>query len=161
MTFAISYFVNPAKFIGNSSGLEIFMVSLIMYILLALIYAKLAIMVHRCVLLNESDLNKMFSFTSKEIKFALFLFIMTLLFFIVVFVVGTIFVALTVAVGGTNFIAMMIAPIILILGLIVGSRISLIFPAIAIRRNIKISDSWSQTKGCTFSLFVLLILVPF
>jgi hypothetical protein len=161
LTFAIDYFVNPAKFIGHSSGLEIFMVFLIMYILLALINAKLAIMVHRSVLLQESNLNKMFSWTTKELKFALVLFGVTLLFFITIFVISFIVGAITAIVGKNNYIAIMIVPIILILGLIIGSRISLIFPAIAIRRSLKLADSWNQTKGYTFSLFVLLILVPF
>jgi hypothetical protein len=135
--------------------------SLIMSILFLLIHAKLAIMVHRSVLLKESDLNKIFSWTTKELKFILIVIGLYLGVFVTIGILSAFLIPFAVNVEKLYYFSLMFIPVLIIIGLIIVSRVSLVFPAIAIRRNIKLSDSWSQTKGHTFSLFVLLVLVPF
>jgi hypothetical protein len=125
-----------------------------------LMHAKLAIMVHRTVLLQESELSKMFSWTMKELKFALIAVGLYIGVFMTIGILSAFVIPLTVDIEKTNYLSLMFIPIFIVLGLIVVSRVSLVFPAIAIKKNMKLADSWRRTKGYTFSLFVLLILIP-
>lgn len=155
LIYFLGYFVDPAK------PEEAFIPTLIMSILLSLMYAKLAIMIHRSVLLQESDLSKMLSWTITEFKFALVLVGLYLAVFMIIGIISAFLIPFAMDVENFNSFSLILIPIFLILGLIVVSRVSLVFPAIAIRKNMKLADSWQQTKGYTFSLFVLLILIPF
>ncbi len=131
----------------------------IMFLML-IIYAKLAIMIHRLVILNEKNLTMIFKWSVTELKFLGWILITTT-------VVGLLlFLILKLSFGSPNqnsssgFINLIFILTMIAMG-IIFSRFSLIFPATAAEHDLSLNNAWNLSKNHKLLLFILVILVPY
>lgn len=117
-------------------------------------------MVHRSILLNEFEIKNMMSWSIIEIKFTLWVIGVYML----IFVVGGILMAFIIPfikdVNNSFIYGTLMIVFQFFTGLII-SRLSLIFPGVAIGENISMSKAWQASRGHVVSLFILISGVPF
>lgn len=129
-----------------------------------LLYAKLAVLVHRTVLLNEKDVIHAFKWGFPEVIYMLAMIAVAIA--IAAFIaVTTMFLLMISPSGSISFSNLEIISVVIfvvLLGLIayLGARIALIFPSIAIGEYQGISEIWHKTKPYTLTVFWLVILFP-
>ena len=122
--------------------------SFLFFVILSLIVSIIvAITIHRILLIEENPVPKwgFFKFGSREIKYLVFSIFIGLL-----CIPALIFM----------FIPMIGIVVALIMVLIIISRVSLVFPAIALNENMTILDSWNQTKNFKLITFFSIIIFP-
>ena len=134
--------------------------SLFALLLVLIAYIKMAIMIHRSVLLEESNLSKIFSWSVIEFKFIGW----GIGLYILVFAPIGILLAYIAPIfhegkSSSTFLAI-ITPVLVIIALVIFSRLSLIFPATAMGKKATLADTWALSKSNKWLLFVLLVLVP-
>ncbi|MBL4660026.1 MAG: hypothetical protein JKY19_06700 [Alcanivoracaceae bacterium] len=130
-------------------------------IILVMIFVKLAIMIHQSILLKEFNLGNIFSWSAIELKFIAW---------------G---VAIYSLVGGSlgvflafifpqysegnepNAMMIILMLVLFIMAAIIISRLSLIFPGVAVGDKMSMSRVWKATKGKVGSLFFLVVGFPF
>lgn len=133
-------------------------------VLLAFVYAKLAVAVHRSVLLDKQSMGELLSFKSADIKF----FAAMLLVFIGIVVLVWLFTMVFVQSGLINLrgsgsaglLTILMLTMFIIVG-VIGARLALIFPAIAINDDINFNQIWQQTRNHKARLFFLIIALPY
>lgn len=142
--------VNGKEKIDNHSLL--FITSIISYI----IYVMVAVSTHRILILGENSIPKwgLFKYTERERAF----FIKGLLLGLSVFAV-LILVVLLGSLFGKAAVVVSAIIIGIILSIIIP-RLSLVFPAISIDKELTFKDSWNYTKHYKFFVFVSLIVFP-
>jgi len=154
--FLLGYFVATSSF--QTSQAILFMV------LMAFVYAKLAVAVHRSVLLSNQSLGKLLSFKSADVKF----FVAMLAVFISILVLFWLFTMVFVQSGlidlkgsGSAGLLTILMLIMFIFVGVIGARLALIFPAIAINDVIEFNQIWLQTRNHKAKLFFLIIVIPY
>lgn len=143
----IDYYEKSFSIVSNSGNISINF-SLLFFIILSLVISIIvAITVHRILLIEENPIPKwgFFKFGSREFKYLAFSFLIGLVcipafIFMFIPIVGIIITLITV--------------------LIIISRMSLVFPAIALNENMSIIDSWNQTKNFKLITFFSIIIFP-
>jgi len=129
--------------------------------LMLLIYTKLAVMIHRLVILKEKGLGLIFRWELTEFKFIGWILativILGLMFFFIIEVSMDDASPTNTSSRSTAFI-MIIA--VIVIG-VIFSRLSLIFPATAAGHKFALSQAWEVSRNHTFLLFTLVILVPY
>ena len=140
---------------------ELDLASVVSVILIVIINAKLAVMVHRSVILDEHDFSRLFQWGRAETEF--FKLILLLTFTMVVFVGLSYLIIDSLNIDGSPSVGPAIAIVFLIIGVYLGivfSRISIVFPAAATGNKISLKQAWNASLGSTGTLFFLLIIVP-
>ncbi len=129
-----------------------------------LLYAKLAVLVHRTVLLNEQGIIYAFKWGWPEIIYFLAIIALMIVGMIGVALVTYLFLLLspTASDSGAGLTALSIVFFIgiFILAGYYGARIALVFPSIAIGQSFTLPDIWNKTKPYTLTVFWLIILFP-
>lgn len=131
----------------------------LMIALLILAHVKLAVMIHRLIILEEKSLHHLFKWSKVELKFTAFTLV------IAAVALGLIWMIFN-AIGdsSSNYSeksTVFLLFIVLFLLACVFSRIALIFPATAAGHKISFVNLWSMTSNNKSSMFVLVILVPY
>jgi hypothetical protein len=128
------------------------------------IYAKLAVLVHRTVLLNEKGIVYAFKWGWPEIIYCLAIIAMMIVGMIGIALVTYLFllIAPTGSVNGTGLTAL---SIVFFIGLFLlagyyGARVALVFPSIAIGQSFTLPEIWNKTKPHTLTVFWLVIIFP-
>ena len=137
----------------------------IVYELLSyLLYAKLAVLVHRTVLLNEQGIIYSFKWGWPEIIYFLAIIALMIVGMIGVALVTYLFLLLspTASDSGAGLTALSIVFFIgiFLLAGYYGARIALIFPSIAIGQSFTLPEIWHKSKPHTLTLFWLIIVFP-
>ena len=132
-------------------------ITLIFYVLLLVaIYARLAVMIHRAIIMNEKSLSKIFSWSMHDTKFMLWAMGVSLT------LMGVLFLIIYPFISAGNSGALLLFILVFFVGLgIIFARISLIFPSVAIGKDISINESWQNSKGHVGSLFFLVVFLPY
>jgi hypothetical protein len=125
-------------------------------LLLVAIYARLAVMVHRAVLMNDKSVAKFFSWSIHDTKFLIWAMTISITFMAFLFLVIFPFAKS----GNPGVFTVIMLVVIIGLGL-VFSKICLIFPSIAVGHNISLKQAWETSKGHVGSLFFLVIVLPY
>ncbi len=123
-------------------------------LLFALLYAKLAVVIHRCILLGENQFKDMLSFKPEDFKFFLAMMGFFLVLMFGVFLIG-IFGSLFSGGGKMSVIVLAFIPM-LILG-VVASRLVMIFPSLAVSNGDSLGDVWDAGQNHKWMLFFLVI----
>ena len=137
----------------------------IVYELLSyLLYAKLAVLVHRTVLLNEKDVMHAFKWGWPEIIYmlAMIAVIITIVAFTAVITMFLLAISPSGSVPISSPEIITVVLYVLIFGLFayIGARIALVFPSIAIGQSFTFTEIWHKTKPHTLTLFWLIIIFP-
>ena len=143
----IDYYEKNFSSLSNSGNIFT-NVSLLFFIILSLIISIIvAITVHRVLLMEENSVPKwgFFKFGAREFKYLGFSILIGL-----VCIPALIFV----------FIPIIGIVISVIMIFIIISRMSLVFPAIALNEQMSIFDSWNQTKDFKLITFFSIIIFP-
>ena len=134
----------------------------VVMLLFITVYAKLAIMVHRLVILGERGFGYIFQWRAVEFKFIGW----------ILAVVGVLFVLMYFAIrisvsgtpshtgGGLGPGVLLVLALMVVLG-IIFSRFALVFPATAAAHKLSLGESWQLTSQHKFFVFFLAILVPY
>jgi len=129
-----------------------------------LLYAKLAVLVHRTVLLNEKDVIHVFKWGYPEIIYMLA--IIAVIIAIVAFTAVITMLLLAISPSGSVPISnpeiISVVFYVLVFGLLafLGARIALVFPSIAIGQAFTLREIWQKTKPYTLTVFWLVIIFP-
>jgi len=127
------------------------------------IYAKLAVLVHRTVLLNEKGIIYAFKWGWPEIMYMLAMVVLIIVVTIGVALVTYLFLLLSPTASDSG--GLTVLSIIFYLGLFLlagyyGARLALIFPSIAIGQSFTLPEIWHKSKPHTLTLFWLIIIFP-
>ena len=130
-------------------------------ITLVMVLVKLAIMIHRSILLKEFNLGNIFSWSAIELKFIAWG--MGIYLLVGGFIGGFLaFIFPQYSDGNEPSAIMVILMVVLsIVVAIIISRLSLIFPGVAVGEKMTLSRAWQASKGKVGSLFFLIIVFPF
>lgn len=136
---------------------------LLIMVVVLVIYAKLAIMVHRLVLLQEKGLEHLLQWRWVEVKFIGWIMVVVLSVMAVIYVLFTIAppmapVAGTGGGGGGTVLLFLIA--LIIMGIVL-SRLAMVFPATAAGHHLSLTESYEMTRQHKFFVFFLVVLVPY
>lgn len=129
----------------------------------SLIYAKLAVLVHRTVLLKEKDVIHAFKWGLPEIIYMLSMVAVMIAITLIVFVTTSLFLIISPTgsvSGGMSVVTIVFFSAIALLAGYFGSRIALAFPSIAIGQSFTLSEIWHKSKPHTMTLFWLIIVFP-
>ena len=130
----------------------------------SLIYAKLAVLVHRTVLLKEKDVIHAFKWGLPEIIYMLSMVAVMIAITLIVFVTTSLFLIISptgsVSGGGMSIVTVVFFSGIVLLAGYFGSRIALAFPSIAIGQSFTLPEIWHKSKPHTLTLFWLIIVFP-
>lgn len=137
----------------------------IVYELLSyLLYAKLAVLVHRTVLLNEQGIIYAFKWGWPEIIYMLAMIAVVIAIVAFTAVVTMILLAISpsgsVPISNPEIITVVLYVLIFGLFAYIGARIALAFPSIAIGQSFTLSEIWHKSKPHTMTLFWLIIVFP-
>ncbi len=157
---ALGYLIST---VGESLIMKFEMSALIIVMLISItVYAKLAIMVHRLVILNEKGFGYIFQWRSVELKFIGW--ILAIIGVLAVLMFFTIRISLSGSPshtgGGFGSGLLVVLALMVVLG-VIFSRFALIFPATAANKKLTLGDSWQLTSQHKFFMFFLAILVPY
>lgn len=134
--------------------------SIVFAMVLVLIYAKLAVAVHRSVLLGNQSIKDLLTFKWADLKF----FMGILAVFAIVMLLFWLFITIFVQTGlinpkekgSTGLITLLMY---IVIG-VIGARLALLFPAIAINNQINLIKTWLSTRKQKTTLFFLIVLFP-
>jgi hypothetical protein len=152
-----------AGMVGAALGMAIGPGVLYPIILLVLvIYAKLAIMVHRLVLLDEKGLQHLLQWRWVEVRFIGWILAVLLSLSAVVYLLFVIAPPMAPVAGtgggGAGLLLLLIA--LVIMG-IIFSRLAMVFPATAAGHRLSLGESFEMTRRHKFFVFFLVVLVPY
>lgn len=121
-----------------------------------LLYAKLAVVVHRCVLLKENQISDIFTFRSEDFTFffAVCGAALALLFFFYLMSIVLLFLL-----DGLSSIYIAMSIIMIVIG-IIASRVAMIFPSIAVKNGDNLAEVWEAGINHRWMLFFLIALIP-
>ncbi len=134
-----------------------------MMLLLLVVYAKLAVMIHRLVILDEKSLGHVFNWSMKELRFmgwlvAAFAIVATIMYLLIRFSIDP----GSSHAGGSGmgmFVLLMFA---VFIGIgVVFSRLALILPATAAEHDLSLNEARQLTSSHKFILFFLVCIVPY
>lgn len=149
LTLFIEHLPNP-----DSIVLPIFAV-----VLMVISYVKLAVMIHRLIILNEKGLHLLFRWSKVELKFTVFALAIAAIAFgyawLVINLIGE-----SSSSSHTNTSVLLFYCALIILAY-VFSRIALVFPSTAVGHKVSFQYIWSMTSNNKLSIFMLVILVPY
>ncbi len=127
-------------------------------IILALIMAKYTIMIHRSILLDERHFGAFADWSSREVTFVVMSIVVGLLCFGVPVLVYFL-VMMAINIEPINLAIIGYVVLLFVCGALV-CRLSLIFPAIAVDKDVPIGMAWERSKSHTLMLFILIIALP-
>ena len=137
-----------------------FVVNVIEYVL----YAKLAVLVHRSVLLNEKDIIHAFKWGFPEVIYMLAMIAVAIAIaaFISVITMLLLMISPSGSVPISNPEIISVVFFVLIFGILAyfGARLALAFPSIAIGQSFTLNELWNKTKPHTLTVFWLIIIFP-
>lgn len=128
-----------------------------------LLYAKLAVLVHRTVLLNEKGIMYAFKWGWPEIIYMLGILAILIVVMVGVGLVTYLFLLISptsLDSGGLTALSIVFYIGIFILAAYYGARVALVFPSIAIGQSFTLPEIWHKTKPHTLTVFWLVILFP-
>jgi hypothetical protein len=149
----INYFtpeINPNK------TLVIFVMGLISM----LVYVKLAIMIHRSILLKEYNLLKLVQWSSIELKYIGWAIGIYLMLFIPMGIIMAFLIPLLANLNDGLSYAGIITIFGVVLMLFVSAQLAVLFPNVAISKQMSLADAWELTKNNRVTLFLLIMLIP-
>ncbi|KAA3639066.1 MAG: hypothetical protein DWP95_11265 [Proteobacteria bacterium] len=169
--------IKPLLLFGAVFGVVIFSLSyltmiinrrsafiLIYPFLLGVIYAKFAVLIHRCVLLKETSYKNIFKWRSEEVLFMLAIFGVVILLMFLSWILLTLLMILGDFGGGKQSTLSGTSKVILfgvyMIGAVIASRLALIFPSLAIGNRVNMNAIWNKTKNHKWMLFFLIIVFP-
>src|SRR5690606_37107597 len=133
-----------------------FVVNVIEYVL----YAKLAVLVHRSVLLNEKDIIHAFKWGFPEVIYMLAMIAVAIAIaaFISVITMLLLMISPSGSVPISNPEIISVVFFVLIFGILAyfGARLALAFPSIAIGQSFTLNELWNKTKPHTLTVFWLI-----
>lgn len=169
--------IKPLLFFGAIFGLAIFIVSYLMLragdtsafvlfypFLMVAIYAKLAVLVHRCILMDEKGFKNVLKWRSEEALFMLAIFGVIILALFLSWILINVFIM-----AGdfgrsdqseVSSASQLFVFVIYIVVAVVASRLALIFPGLAIGNRVNLNEIWQKTKNHKWLLFFLIIVFP-
>lgn len=137
----------------------------IVYELLSyLLYAKLAVLVHRTVLLNEQGIIYAFKWGWPEIIYMLAMIAVVIA--IVAFTAVVTMILLAISPSGSapisnpEIITVVFFVLVFAILAFFGARLALVFPSIAIGQAFTLTEIWRKTKPYTLTLLWLFIIFP-
>ncbi|WP_223788167.1 hypothetical protein [Marinicella meishanensis] len=133
----------------------------VIMVLMLIVYAKLAIMVHRLVLLDEKGLEHLLQWRLVEVQFIGWIVAVLLSLAAVIFVLFKIAPPMAPAAGVGGGSAVWLFLLALIIMGIVFSRLAMVFPATAAGHRLSLSESFEMTRHHKFFVFFLVVLVPY
>jgi hypothetical protein len=140
--YGLAFIISASSFVSKGA-------ILFYSFLIAILCIKLAITVHRAILIDEFNISRLFLFSSVEIIYIVKGIVVFFFAFIVILAVSFLSMGMkSLLYSGIFILSYLIA------------RIMLVFPAIAIGEKLKIKQSWEATTGYGLKLFTLLILIP-
>ncbi|MFV0542279.1 MAG: hypothetical protein ACK5L8_01195 [Marinicella pacifica] len=150
-------------FLMATSGVQAFQAILFMG-LLGFVYAKLAVAVHRSVLLSDQSLGELLRFKSADVKFFLAMLVVFVSLFVVFWLFTMVFVQSGLIIlegsGSAGLLTILLLIVFIVVG-VIGARLALVFPAIAINDDIDFSQIWQKTHNHKAKLFFLIIVIPY
>lgn len=137
----------------------------IVYELLSyLLYAKLAVLVHRTVLLNEKDVIHVFKWGLPEIIYMLVMIAVIIAIVAFTAVITMILLAISpsgsVPISNPEIITVVFFVLLFAILAYFGARLALVFPSIAIGQAFTLTEIWQKTKPYTLTLLWLFIIFP-
>ena len=133
--------------------------ALLFMALLVAVYAKLAVMIHRLVILGEKGIGLVFSWSLKELKFIGWILMFVAAAYAVLFVLLQLLAKMLIS-SGTGMMTLVTLLIIIGLGALF-SRVALVFPAAAADHRSSVKHAWELSANNKLSLFFLVVVVPY
>ena len=129
--------------------------ALLFMALLVAVYAKLAVMIHRLVILGEKGIGLVFSWSLKELKFIGWILMFVAAAYAVLFVLLQLLAKMLIS-SGTGMMTLVTLLIIIGLGALF-SRVALVFPAAAADHRSSVKHAWELSANNKLSLFFLVV----
>jgi hypothetical protein len=125
-----------------------------------LVYVKLAVMIHRSILLNEYNLNKLIQFSSIEFKFIGWAVVIYLMLFAPLGILMAFLIPFITASNDEFYLVGVFAIVGFAIVLFISSQLALLFPNVAISKQMSLADAWKLTRNNRITLFLLIMVIP-